>query len=429
MAYKLNESSFTFPKIAEDKYYERVIDDFLNNGVLLKNGNKIKIETDDKEKAKQRLMELKPLISQKDLSAIDEFKNITGINSINEIEKNVYSGVRSGRKVFSNPTAIQEAIQGLLLGDKLRYSGSITDWLRASDPELETGIFEYISKTGDSDFEEKWNTFIDDWGPVFENVEKNKSKFRSAANEVISGDIYDYDVIHPLIKGCNSIGLDLFRGKGKDLYDKSDIYFCNDNKVLKDLVNLKGDRVNYSKYMFNNRDKILGVSLKRSSGDLNTVWDMEPFTANDFSGRVWFNGSNRTYNLNFELADGNILVLTERSNQGGEGKSGTLEFKQKNGKAQMGKAVTVFRDYLNENGFQDYVKAIDRYIIHGEDYLEGARILMKLFTGVDDLQKDVKYLMSEEGKTILSNIINVACGYQGRNLNNERVTAPYIKVF
>ena len=350
-----------------------------------------------------------------------------------------------GRVTFGSGTIVtyyQEAIISLLLLDRIpeAHSDDFEEWLKNSDPEKGTGVFNYILPwdANFKSFNEKWSSFVNDWIKAFKTVLNSRETFVNVVNEkaLINKDVENAVIIHNGVRNSySSVAKSLL--SGKDVFDKSDVYYCvgNVGEITSTMEELSQSSIkDYVQYMTENTDKIIGVSIKKPSGNsIQVSWDIPAKDEDYFKGTVMWTGSDdKTQVLRFDTEDGEIQ-FNIRSNKNGAG--GTLEWKSKGAQAQMGKAVAAFDTVLSGNEKNQEVRDSVRTPLSKSvrDFNLAAKNLMIAITGEPDPEKNVPYQLTDYGKWLVTKVFNLACGFSaydnGEGGDGRRVTTPYIKVY
>ena len=350
------------------------------------------------------------------------------------IHKSELSADTNSKSKFSDQeiTYYQEAIYCLLLTDKIKeaHSDTFKEWLLKSDPKTNSNIFNYIIPLNIKEglFKNNWESFINDWYNAFVIISNSREEFVTNANAVLSSDVSNAVILHSGIKN-NYAQIASKLLSGADTYDKSDAYFCvgNVDEITKKMSELRTNKIEYVKFMSDNSDKIIGVSLKRPTGKTIQVhWDIPSKNNDYFKNEVYWKGADggKTQTIYFNSEDGTIQLVIRSNKEGG---TGTLEWKSKSAKAQMGKAKTALMAVLENN------QALADSILSPlgskvRDFEKAAYNMMVLLTDKNTIVKDKIYDMSIRGKTIITQIFNLSCGFAATDPEGNRITTPYLKV-
>lgn len=378
-------------------------------------------------------------MAQNDSSIPNDIVDILDNLVIVDQNGNKYGLHKSGAQVTSNKkdsfpgtiaTYYQEAIYSLLLVDRIpeAHSSEFKQWLLESDPHNNTGIFEYIIPIEVNDaFASKWQGFIKDWFKAFNTIVNNRNEFVVKANEILAGDVDTAVVLHSGVKNeYTSVARKLLTGK--DNYDKSDVYYCigNVSDITSQMLSQPSVK-DYVQFMLDNCKQIIGVSLKKPSGNGIVVhWDIPAVEDDYFDSDVVWNGSETglTQVIKFNTDDGEVQFQI-KSNKAGA--TGTLEWKAKNAKAQLGKAVTATKTVLSGEAKDSVIAPLSSKV---RDFDLAAKNFMRLITGEQNPQMNVKYNMTERGLRLVTQIFNLSCGFAAVDVDDmKRITAPYLKVY
>ena len=430
---KLEEATFDGADFEKHSYLADVIKNFRGNGVVTKDGKVFK--TPERYIGKEDEWE-KELLGVKDIPLgggnskyaprRDKFKELTDVDWY-DIDKSNYSGVDSkgSRSIKSfNVTAMQEAIQALILTGKLIPEEITLENLQ--------NLLQLPSSTKEEDF----NIFMDAWRGAFDNTYKGVATFQKTLTDLGFDDISNLIVLHNYVKNdYTSLSETIFNDYGAATIDKADFYLWNgvgDENFLPDLIEKRKNNEGFVDTMVDLAASgiLIGVSLKKVEGVLHAEWD--PVVPDDYiTGEVTWNiavnkkdaGTVTNY-LNFKTKDG-YLVLCVRPN--GEGSART-EFRfgpKPNSLSGIAygsatKPITslfgdTFSTLMNSKTSATPCQDASEYL------------LIKL--GVRYPAENSTMAMSKEGIVAISNLFAEAAGYGAKNEDGSRKTAPYIKVY
>lgn len=256
--------------------------------------------------------------------------------------------------------------------------------------------------------------------------QENRDEFISKANGLLKGDVRNADIIHDGLKN-NYSNIAKYLLAGKDKFDKSDVYYCikNTDNILNKMYDLrkKGDIKGYVDFMINNTDNIIGVSLKQLGKAMRVAWDIPPKTSKDFSDTVsWPKTDASSQELRFYEGD-DEYILSIRSNSSKKGSPGTVEWREKGAKSQMGKGSSKLETIFGKEFVEKFIK------LRKEHNFAGAtKLLLEEIAGTG-VEPGNTYLMTKEGKNKLIKFFNDSCGFNSTNETGERISAPYMKVY
>ena len=395
-------------------------------GMFVKQGSKDVVSFSPKDVAKFAETELHKdgeTIANKidDISIEDDSGNEFELYKSKSTLTNAKGGVTWNDKV--EITYYQECIQLLLLTKYANYKGNCIEWLENSDRKKGTGVFEYIypfNKTKVKDenlFKQYWAGFVKSYSETFNLCINNSNKFISDINNILgtSGGLIP---IHGGIKAPYSdLASEVLAGN--DTIDKSDGYVMSKkdkskiSKVLGTMVSLKGNVVDYVKFM--ESAPIVGVSLKKSSGSISFDYNEQPIKPKDVK-KLMFTSSKNGSKIIFNL-DGEEVSLDLRS----AGDVKKIEFRPK-GKAAYGNAVEALKRVLG-----DRYNKLNAYMKSG-DYRNATRYLIALLCDEKSPKENNIYEMSKNGAKEFAEIFNYAAGRPIYNKKGERLTTPYMKV-
>lgn len=377
-------------------------------------------------------------IAQNNSNIPDDIVDILDNLVIVDQKGNKYGLHKSGLQASSNKkdsftgttaTYYQEAIYSLLLVDKIpeAHGGSFRQWLLESDPQSGTGVFKYIiPKEVNQAFNNKWQGFVDDWFLSFKTIVNNNNEFIMRANEILEWDVTNAVILH---NGVNNEFADIAEKllTGRDSYDKSDVYYCVGDvyKITAQMLSQPSIK-DYVQFMLDNCKQIIGVSLKKpSGGKLIARWDIPAVNDNYFNNKVIWTGSESglTQVIRFSTDDGEIQFQI-KSNKAGA--AGTLEWKAKNAKAQLGKAVIAAKTVLGNEAKNTIITPLSSKV---RNFNLAAENFMRLITGENEPRMYTEYSMTEKGLRLVTQIFNLSCGFAAVDINDmKRITAPYLKV-
>lgn len=322
-------------------------------------------------------------------------------------------------------TLLQEAISGLILGDRIKEQ-DVGALLEKSDPIKKTGIFKYLNINFNITPED-WADFIKKWKKTFNLEQANKGEFITKINSLLKGGVQKANIIHDGLKNeYSQIAKSLLAGA--DEFDKSDVYYCtgNTDKILKQLYEFrqKNDIRGYVKFMEDNTDKIIGVSLKQLGGSMHVAWDIPPKTTKDFDDRVfWPKSDASSQELRFYEGDDIEYILSIRSNSSKKGSSGTIEWREKGASSMMGKGASKLGAIFGEEFAKEFTE-----LRKERNFVGAVRLFLDEIAGTGTVPGNT-YKMTPDGKKKLIRFFNDACGFNSRNEAGERISAPYIKVY
>ena len=429
----MGEATFDGADFEKHSYLADVIKNFRGNGVVTKDGKVFK--TPERYIGKEDEWE-KELLGVKDIPLgggnskyaprRDKFKELTDVDWY-DIDKSNYSGVDSkgSRSIKSfNVTAMQEAIQALILTGKLIPEEITLENLQ--------NLLQLPSSTKEEDF----NIFMDAWRDAFDNTYKGVATFQKTLTDLGFDDASNLIVLHNYVKNdYTSLSETIFNDYGAATIDKADFYLWNgvgDENFLPDLIEKRKNNEGFVDTMVDLAANgiLIGVSLKKVEGVLHAEWD--PTVPDDYiTGEVTWNiavnkkdaGTVTNY-LNFKTKDG-YLVLCVRPN--GEGSARTeFRFGPKPNSLSgiaYGSATKPITSLFGDT-FSTLMnsKASATPCQDASEYL-----LIKL--GVRYPAENSTMTMSKEGIVAISNLFAEAAGYGAKNEDGSRKTAPYIKVY
>lgn len=414
---------------------DKNLDDYIINnddnyqGLFVKQGDKkVSFSIKDVDKLSNKII-------SDDLEKLDIDINGT-IYSLHPSHNSIFNS----KQKFSATTTtyFQEGITMLLLLDKLNTDGkSLKDYLLASDYTNNSGIFNYIIPIDNKDrtlFQQNWNSFIDDWISSFESVVAGRQTFKEALDAIGKNKInskpfnyLDATILHPSInnKYVNEAKILL---SGADIFDKSDAYICygDVSYIINQLKELRNNKQEYAKFMIDNCDKIIGVSLKATPAkNIKCAWDIPAKGEDYFKDYVEWHGklSGKTQTLLFSTIDG-VLQLFIRSNK--DNAPGTLEFKLREADAQNGKAVSAVKSVAGPKDQELLLLPLRKDI---RDFEACAKNWIKVLCDIQSPELDKQYKLTDKGKKLITRIFNLASGFAAVDDDNQRITAPYIKVY
>lgn len=397
-----------------DKYTGLFTKQGSTNAVVYSDGDIKKLYPEDYDKI---LKELDNLTIEDEESGKDYTISQTGTKVITK------SG---GGLESSDTTLLQEAISGLILGNRIKEQ-DVKSLLEKSDPIKKDGIFKLLNFNKNIT-KEDWLDFIKKWGKSFNVEQANKDSFISVANSVLNGDVNNADIIHDAINNkYSTIARELLTGA--DQFDKSDVYFSvgNTEKLLNQMVEFRKNKdiIGYVNFMVNNSDKIIGVSLKQVGNDMRVAWDIPPKKSSDFSDIVyWPKTEAKSQALVFENKEGDErYILSIRSNSNQPGSTGAVEWREDGGKAMMGKGASK----LEANFGSEFTSEFNN-LRREHKFAEATKLLLEELAGTG-VKSGESYYMTKEGKENLVNFFNDSCGFNSTNSEGQRISAPYIKVY
>lgn len=430
---KLIEATFDGADFEKHSYLADVIKNFRGNGVVTKDGQVFKIPqryVGKEDEWEKELLGVKDIPlgggQSKYAPRRDKFKELTDVDWY-DIDKSNYSGVDSkgSRSIKSfNVTAMQEAIQALILTGKLIPEEITLENLQ--------NLLQLPSSTKEEDF----NIFMDAWRGAFDNTYKGVATFQRTLTDLGFGDVSNLIILHNYVKNdYTSLSEIIFNDYSAATIDKSDFYLWNGvggETFLTELITKRKNNDGFVETMVDLAANgiLVGISLKKVEGVLHAEWD--PIVPEDYiTGEVTWNiavnkkdvGTVTNY-LNFKTKDG-YLVLCVRPN--GEGSART-EFRfgpRPNSLSGIayGSATKPITSLFGDT-FSTLMnsKASATPCQDASEYL-----LIKL--GVKYPVENSTMTMSKEGITAISNLFAEAAGYGARNEDGSRKTAPYIKVY
>lgn len=430
---KLIEATFDGADFEKHSYLADVIKNFRGNGVVTKDGQVFKIPqryVGKEDEWEKELLGVKDIPlgggQSKYAPRRDKFKELTDVDWY-DIDKSNYSGVDSkgSRSIKSfNVTAMQEAIQALILTGKLIPEEITLENLQ--------NLLQLPSSTKEEDFD----IFMDAWRGAFENTYKGVATFQKTLTDLGFGDVSNLIILHNYVKNdYTSLSEIIFNDYSAATIDKSDFYLWNGvggETFLTELITKRKNNDGFVETMVDLAANgiLVGISLKKVEGVLHAEWD--PIVPEDYiTGEVTWNiavnkkdvGTVTNY-LNFKTKDG-YLVLCVRPN--GEGSART-EFRfgpRPNSLSGIAygsatKPITslfgdTFSTLMNSKTSATPCQDASEYL------------LIKL--GVKYPVENSTMIMSKEGIVAISNLFAEAAGYGARNEDGSRKTAPYIKVY
>ena len=430
---KLSEATFDGADFEKHSYLADVIKNFRGNGVVTKDGQVFKIPqryVGKEDEWEKELLGVKDIPlgggQSKYAPRRDKFKELTDVDWY-DIDKSNYSGVDSkgSRSIKSfNVTAMQEAIQALILTGKLIPEEIALENLQ--------NLLQLPSSTKEEDF----NIFMNAWRDAFDNTYKGVATFQRTLTDLGFGDVSNLIILHNYVKNdYTSLSEIIFNDYSAATIDKSDFYLWNGvggETFLTELITKRKNNDGFVETMVDLAANgiLVGISLKKVEGVLHAEWD--PIVPEDYiTGEVTWNiavnkkdaGTVTNY-LNFKAKDG-YLVLCVRPN--GEGSART-EFRfgpRPNSLSGIAygsatKPITslfgdTFSTLMNSKTSATPCQDASEYL------------LIKL--GVKYPVENSTMTMSKEGITAISNLFAEAAGYGARNEDGSRKTAPYIKVY
>ena len=430
---KLIEATFDGADFEKHSYLADVIKNFRGNGVVTKDGQVFKMpqryigKEDEWEKELLGVKDI-PLGGgqSKYTPRRDKFKELTDVDWY-DIDKSNYSGVASkgSRSIKSfNVTAMQEAIQALILTGKL------------TPEEITLENLQNLLQLPSSTKEEDFDIFMDAWRGAFENTYKGVATFQRTLTDLGFDDVSNLIILHNYVKNdYTSLSEIIFNDYSAATIDKSDFYLWNGvggETFLTELITKRKNNDGFVETMVDLAANgiLVGISLKKVEGVLHAEWD--PIVPEDYiTGEVTWNiavnkkdaGTVTNY-LNFKTKDG-YLVLCVRPN--GEGSARTeFRFGPKPNSLSgiaYGSATKPITSLFGDT-FSTLMnsKASATPCQDASEYL-----LIKL--GVRYPVENSTMTMSKEGTVAISNLFAEAAGYGARNEDSSRKTAPYIKVY
>ena len=432
-AERLNEATFKGGDFEKHTYLADVIKNFRGDGVITKDGQVFKMPDRyvGKEDAwAEELMGVKDIAldggKSKYVSRRNKFKELTDIDWY-DIDKSNYSGVGSkgSRSIKSfNVTAMQEAIQALILTEKI-----LPDEITLENLQ---NLLQLPSSTKEEDFD----IFMDVWKDAFDNAYNGVATFQKALTDLGFDDLSKLIVLHNYVKNdYTGLSETIFNDYGAATIDKADFYLWNGvggENFLPDLIAKRKNNEGFVDAMVDlvTNGILVGVSLKKVEGALHAEWD--PIVPDDYiTGEVTWNlavnkkdaGTVTNY-LNFKTKDG-YLVLCVRPN--GEGSARTeFRFGSKPNSLSgiaYGSATKPITALFGDN-FSTLMnsKTSATPCQDASEYLLG-----KL--GVKNPVENSTMTLSKAGIVAISNLFAEAAGYGAKNEDGSRKTAPYIKVY
>lgn len=345
-------------------------------------------------------------------------------------------------------TGYQEAIMGLILKGAIP-SRDIEDYLSKSIIKrgksyklanvFELGLIPHVSV--DDNYYEGWQIFVKSWSDALQVVQNTKNNFYAALPAGWKAtDIKRSRLLH------ERFGDGTFINK-KDVYDKSDIYYCLDESVISELSNSKNasDYCKIAEDAILNK-RILGVSLKRPEGksiickyDIQGYNPTESFDKNAYIEYHYTrpDKGDRIKTVNLRLIGVSlddpvhfpILEVRSDSDSGSEGKAKfALQWKFNKAQAWAGKGKEAFRYQFGDEAYKEVtLAAIEK------NYIKCANIILNyLGINIDEEylpSMDEHFKMNKAFKTRVSAFMNLSMGFNSRNEKSERLTAPYVKVY
>lgn len=432
-AERLNEATFDGGDFEKHTYLADVIKNFRGDGVITKDGQVFKMPERyvGKEDAwAEELMGVKDIApddgKSKYASRRNKFKELTDVDWY-DIDKSNYSGVGSkgSRSIKSfNVTAMQEAIQALILTEKI-----LPDEITLENLQ---NLLQLPSSTKEEDF----NIFMDVWRDAFNNAYNGVATFQKALTDLGFDDLSKLIILHNYVKNdYTGLSETIFNDYGAATIDKADFYLWNgvgDENFLPDLITKRKNNEGFVDTMVDlvTNGVLVGISLKKVEGALHAEWD--PIVPDDYiTGEVTWNiavnkkdaGTVTNY-LNFKTKDG-YLVLCVRPN--GEGSARTeFRFGPKPNSLSgiaYGSATKPITALFGDN-FSTLMNS-KTSVTPCQDASE--YLLGKL--GVKDPIENSTMTMSKAGIVAISNLFAEAAGYGAKNEDGSRKTAPYIKVY
>lgn len=397
-------------------------------------------------------VEQEDYIESADLDLNDKLENVLEVTLLPltpdahvkfRIGKYTFTGAKGGGRSMSSKgfsdketTALQEVIYGLILKGEITAE-DVKDYLLNSDPEKKTGVFSLglIPPRVDDTFHDKWNYFLSIWGNPFQVIKNSVNTFYQALSplNLTENDIKSSRMLHSRYDDG------LFINK-KDTYDKSDIYFVfkDLDNVVNTLNSLQGADYCEKLEELTTSGYILGVSLKKPEKSLHAQWDIKGFgeSQNSITGdpiiiyhmadsgipgkvdtvNLLFRGIQNTPKLEIRSGGSNQFVLQWGFNSA----------------AWAGRAKEAFKYLFGQDAYDKVKDACD-----SRNFIKVANIILK-YLGIN-IASDYKPAegtefrieKTQDPKATLNKIfslINLSVGYNARNTEGKRLTAPYLKV-
>ncbi len=430
---KLTEATFDGKAFEKHTYLADVIKNFRGNGVVTKDGQVFKMpqryvgKEDEWEKELLGVKDI-PLGSGQSKYAPrrDKFKELTDVDWY-DIDKSNYSGVASkgSRSIKSfNVTAMQEAIQALILTGKLAPEEITLENLQ--------NLLQLPSTTNEEDFD----IFMDAWSSAFDNTYKGVATFQRTLTDLGFDDVSNLIILHNYVKNdYTSLSEIIFNDYSAATIDKSDFYLWNGvggENFLTELIAKRKNKEGFAETMIDLAANgiLIGISLKKVEGVLHAEWDPivpDGYVTGEVIWNVAVNGKDAgtvTNYLNFKTTDG-YLVLRVSPNGDGAARTEFRFGSKPNSLAGIayGSPTTAIKALFGKT-FSALMnsKTSATPCQDASEYL-----LIKL--GVKYPVENSTMTMSKEGITAISNLFAEAAGYGAKNEDGSRKTAPYIKVY
>lgn len=430
---KLAEATFDGKAFEKHTYLADVIKNLRGDGVITKDGQVFKMpqryigKEDEWEKELLGVKDI-PLGGGQSKYAPrrDKFKELTDVDWY-DIDKSNYSGVDSkgSRSIKSfNVTAMQEAIQALILTGKL------------TPEEITLENLQILLQLPSTTKEEDFDIFMDAWRGAFENTYKGVATFQKALTDLGFDDVSNLIVLHNYVKNdYTSLSEIIFNDYSAATIDKSDFYLWNGvggEDFLTDLITERKNKEGFVDTMVDLAANgiLIGVSLKKVEGVLHAEWDPivpDGYVTGEVIWNVAVNGKDAgtvTNYLNFKTTDG-YLVLRVSPNGDGAARTEFRFGSKPNSLAGIayGSPTTAIKALFGKT-FSALMnsKTSATPCQDASEYL-----LIKL--GVKYPVENSTMTMSKEGIVAISNLFAEAAGYGARNEDGSRKTAPYIKVY
>lgn len=430
---KLAEATFDGKAFEKHTYLADVIKNLRGNGVITKDGQVFKMPqryVGKEDEWEKELLGVKDIPlgggQSKYAPRRDKFKELTDVDWY-DIDKSNYSGVDSkgSRSIKSfNVTAMQEAIQALILTGKLTPEEITLENLQ--------NLLQLPSTTKEEDFD----IFMDAWRGAFENTYKGVATFQKTLTDLGFDDISNLIVLHNYVKNdYTGLSEAIFNDYGAATIDKSDFYLWNGvggEDFLTDLITKRKNKEGFADTMIDlvANGILIGVSLKKVEGVLHAEWDPivpDGYVTGEVIWNVGVNGKDAgtvTNYLNFKTTDG-YLVLRVSPNGDGAARTEFRFGSKPNSLAGIayGSPTTAIKALFGKT-FSALMnsKTSATPCQDASEYL-----LIKL--GVKYPVENSTMTMSKEGIVAISNLFAEAAGYGAKNEDGSRKTAPYIKVY